>query len=322
MVNKNSLSRRTKFCIYCICGRWLGKRIINNYIFILLFVFVIAIWCIYAYLAIGVEIVNPSDSVSSPTFIIQRSISGEFGDAFGALNTLFTGLAFIGLLISIRLQSIELKETRKEIKIQAEELKKQTINFKKQNDIIMRQSLDQTFYSMIDLLSKTKSSISLTLPGIRTYEGMEAIVFLEQNLEKRLIRHTDIEMSKERFDELYQSVDYVKIMGHYFQSIYRIVKSIDEHDTLDEKEKKFYISILRALFSQNELKALFYNGISSFGRNKFKPLLEKYNMLEHIFFVNYKITEEMIDSLIRNYKIEAFGSNEKIKERYSKASLP
>lgn len=253
-----------------------------------------------------------------------KDIPGEFGDAFGALNTLFTGLAFAGLAISIRLQSIELKETRDQIKIQAEESIKQTISFQKQTNIITKQSFEQTFFSMIDLLSKTRNSISLRVPSSgssgKHYEGIEVMAFIAESLDSGLNIYTNEEVSKKRFDELYQYCDYVKIMGHYFQSIYQIVKSIDRHDALNEKEKKFYISILRAFFSQDELKAIFYNGISPFGRNKFKPLLEKYNMLEHIFFVNYDVKEEIIDSLIIKYEIEAFGSNEKIKERYSKAS--
>lgn len=39
---------------------------------------------------------------------------GQFGDAFGALNTTFTGLAFIGLLHTIALQRRELEESRQQ----------------------------------------------------------------------------------------------------------------------------------------------------------------------------------------------------------------
>lgn len=39
---------------------------------------------------------------------------GEFGDQFGVLNTLFTGLAFAGLIVTILLQSDQLKMQNKE----------------------------------------------------------------------------------------------------------------------------------------------------------------------------------------------------------------
>jgi len=59
--------------------------------------------------------------------------AGEFGDQFGALNTLFTGLAFALLIYAtilqskeLRLQREELEETREEFRIQSGEFRKQT----------------------------------------------------------------------------------------------------------------------------------------------------------------------------------------------------
>ena len=40
---------------------------------------------------------------------------GTFGDLFGAINALFSGLAFLGVIVAILLQKEELKEQRKEI---------------------------------------------------------------------------------------------------------------------------------------------------------------------------------------------------------------
>lgn len=41
---------------------------------------------------------------------------GTFGDMFGAINALFSGLAFLGLIIALILQKKELEEQRKEIR--------------------------------------------------------------------------------------------------------------------------------------------------------------------------------------------------------------
>jgi len=43
------------------------------------------------------------------------SKAGTFGDSFGALNSLFTGLGFAGLLVTIFLQREDLKLTRMEL---------------------------------------------------------------------------------------------------------------------------------------------------------------------------------------------------------------
>lgn len=51
---------------------------------------------------------------------------GEYGDIYGGLNTLFTGFAFVGLLVTIFLQHLELKETRDEFEKQTKQFEAQT----------------------------------------------------------------------------------------------------------------------------------------------------------------------------------------------------
>lgn len=47
---------------------------------------------------------------------------GQFGDAFGALNTLFAGLAFAAVFAALVMQSRELRLQRRELKLQREEM--------------------------------------------------------------------------------------------------------------------------------------------------------------------------------------------------------
>ena len=42
---------------------------------------------------------------------------GRFGDLFGSINALFSGLAFLGVIIAILLQRKELKDQRKELEL-------------------------------------------------------------------------------------------------------------------------------------------------------------------------------------------------------------
>jgi hypothetical protein len=48
---------------------------------------------------------------------IQPDRQGVFGDMFGSVNTLFSGLAFAGVIFAIYLQGRELSETRAEVKL-------------------------------------------------------------------------------------------------------------------------------------------------------------------------------------------------------------
>lgn len=65
---------------------------------------------------------------------------GTFGDMFGGLNTLFSGLAFCGIIISIVMQSEELRLQREEIKANREELKRTALAQEEQGKYLNRQA--------------------------------------------------------------------------------------------------------------------------------------------------------------------------------------
>jgi hypothetical protein len=52
----------------------------------------------------------------------NRGERGQFGDLFGSVNALFSGLAFAGLLITVRLQQQQLSTQQQELKLQREEM--------------------------------------------------------------------------------------------------------------------------------------------------------------------------------------------------------
>lgn len=69
---------------------------------------------------------------------------------------------------------------------------------------------------------------------------------------------------------------------HYFRHLYTIIKFVDNADFLSFDEKYKYTSMVRATLSRYELIWLFYNGISSVGKLKFKRLIEQYSLLKNI----------------------------------------
>lgn len=60
---------------------------------------------------------------------------GQFGDLFGAVNALFSGLAFAGLIYTVLLQRHELALQREELKLQREEMAKSRGELARQADI-------------------------------------------------------------------------------------------------------------------------------------------------------------------------------------------
>ncbi|MBN73812.1 MAG: hypothetical protein CME32_31535 [Gimesia sp.] len=71
---------------------------------------------------------------------IPEDKQGSFGDMFGSVNTLFSGLAFAGVLFTIFLQSRELSATRSELKLTRLSHQKTTQIMDKQLEILEKTS--------------------------------------------------------------------------------------------------------------------------------------------------------------------------------------
>lgn len=65
---------------------------------------------------------------------------GTFGDSFGALNALFSGLAFAILIATIRLQKAELQLQREEMALQREEMSQSRSELAGQKEQLSRQN--------------------------------------------------------------------------------------------------------------------------------------------------------------------------------------
>lgn len=72
---------------------------------------------------------------------IQRGI---FGDMFGAVNAVFSGLAFAGIIISLYLQRIDLKN-------QFEEIQQTNREFRIQNETMELQKFENRFFKMLSI---------------------------------------------------------------------------------------------------------------------------------------------------------------------------
>lgn len=89
-------------------------------------------------------------------------------------------------------------------------------------------------------------------------------------------------------------------LSHYFRSLYRIVKYIDE-SRISRKQKEFYIKTLRAQLSNYELVILAYNGITKQGE-KFKKYIIDYQLLDNLNFES-ELDSEYTKRIISNFDI-------------------
>ena len=82
-------------------------------------------------------------------YINNTTEQGLFGDQFGAVNALFSGLAFAGLIFTIILQKKELALQREELTQTREELKGQKEQLEEQNKTLRIQRFENTYFQML-----------------------------------------------------------------------------------------------------------------------------------------------------------------------------
>lgn len=239
---------------------------------------------------------------------------GQFGDQFGAVNALFSGLAFAGLIFTIILQKKELALQREELSQTREELKGQKEQLTEQNKTLKIQRFENTFFNMMELQQQIVNDLSIKdYDKVTLYEECTPIEgggkrsreeLFEKNIKGRNLFYSafltvqhNIKIHNGNWKKFEGMIEVLSEVGfykyieclsptffdHYFRHFYTILKFIDKNENLlNEEEQYEYAKILRATLSRYELVWLYYNGLSDYGNKKLKLLIERYSMLNNI----------------------------------------
>ena len=127
--------------------------------------------------------------VSWPISEWSVSKAASLGDSFGILSSLFSGLAFAGLIVTIVMQN-------KTLKLQMEELREARVVSELQKDAIVgqkevmdmqlasihQQQFETTFFKLLDIYEKSTDEISGGASGLRLKELADSDI---ENLEGR-----------------------------------------------------------------------------------------------------------------------------------------
>ncbi|HXG06022.1 MAG TPA: putative phage abortive infection protein [Nitrososphaera sp.] len=198
---------------------------------------------------------------------------GSLGDSFGAVNALFAGLAFLAVVITIYLQSRAIRQSRADIDLQSFENKFFQL-IRVQNDIL-------------DGIVKYEPVARQHIPikGRQRFKQLYDDFISYFEAEKRKTPQTeDAEIIERAYSALFKNYEHE--LGHYFRHLYNIVAFIDRSQ-FHSSIKQGYANLLRAQLSSSELLLLFYNCLWHKGKKKFKPLVEKYALLEHLPELKY-----------------------------------
>lgn len=245
-------------------------------------------------------------------FASTQSDPGRFGDMFGAVNALFTGLAFAGLIYTIFLQREELALQRQELALTRDELAGQRAAMEAQNKVLAAQDFKSTFFQLLRLHNDIVSAMDLVGES-NTTRGRDCFVVFQKRLRTRLNQELAVDPGA-RLAEIHAAyADFYARdqanLGHYFRSLYNLVKLVDAEDV---HNKRVFTNLVRAQLSDAEVSVLFYNCLSTQGA-RFKPLAQKYALLKHL---DPRSLAQKTDLLLVD--AEAFGTNSQSAEAHRK----
>lgn len=262
-----------------------------------------SLWQIFA-VVIGLVLV-----IWSAVFALFQRNTTNYDQSFNGANSLFSALAFAGVIAAIVLQRRELILQRKELEETRAVLQRQHDQLEAQTHAFRKQNFETTFFSLINLHHGIVTSMQLTYLN-ESPTGRECSRIFNSILRQKHTSHRTTRSSEKniRLQNLYEQEiadvylefynEWQSIIGHYFRNLDSIVRFIKESENID---RQFYIRMVRAQLSSFELALLFYNCLSSPGKG-FKPLVEEFALLKTVEDIH------LLDPSHRKfYKQAAFG---------------
>jgi len=184
---------------------------------------------------------------------------GVFGDSFGVITSLFSGLAFAGLILTILLQREELRESR---------------------EIFRKQKFEDAFYRLLDFYQRNLNSIKIKEPSTdNVHEGIGAFGFLLKRLTevmKPFEKYLEDSSTFEIYD-YYFFVEVQKVLTKQarYLGTFESILTIIEQDLETEEEKKIYWEILASQLTSFELKYIVYQCLVAPKGQKLRDLMHK-----------------------------------------------
>lgn len=216
-------------------------------------------------------------------FFFTYNHNGEFGDMFGSVNTLFSGLAFGGIIYTIFLQ-------REDRRVQKKEAYENNAKLQEQIKEINIQRFENIFFQMITLHNEiTKSIYTPQVVGrenFKSYYGSlkgtreSAIHKYWTYSQNNIPDGTEFLIIQEACEVFFKNKE--PDIGHYLRNLYNLFRLVDKNSFIGDIDgKKEYTRIIRSQLSAHEYILLFYNCFQTKGR-KFKVFADKYELFDNI----------------------------------------
>lgn len=174
--------------------------------------------------------------------------SAQFSDTYGALNSLFSGLAFSGIVVTILIQKKELENQKIELQLQRGEMRSARKEF-----LINR--ITNLVYSQLGRFEKALLELEITHNQV-TYLGNDAILFLDGRRDLNYFRIDRPELSVN--DRKAKIIEQLKIYTQNKSSIEKFAHSA--YNSVEVMKRLIFMTDL-GIDDLNELKKLYFVNI-------------------------------------------------------------
>lgn len=220
---------------------------------------------------------------------------GQLGDYLGGvLNPVFGFLSVFALLVALVLQTRELKLSRESLKLSREELKlsrdeqaKAAEALALQNKAIQQQSFEQTFFSMLKLLSDLLDGIVFRGPTLdvlpsQPTKGNKALRSISDALRRNVDRGDNAEPYRDyvaiSMGEILHSASLYRGLSEYARTLGVV---LDYLDASKVEPGEIYPKLLRSQMDREEVLFVYFLCFAT-GWEGLKRGVEQYGLLVNI----------------------------------------
>lgn len=216
----------------------------------------------------------------------------EFGDQFGGVNALFSGLAFAGVIYAILLQKEELVLQRFELQQTREVMGEQERQLERQASTMKDQAFEETFFHLVNLHADMVSRMRFGEPGTGNLATDRECLHVAYSHFRKCYRQAK-EQYKGESEQNIIRMAFKEFWEAFEEHIGYYVRSLLTTSTLSWgkfRSPTIYSDTVNGQLSGYELALLFYYALSDIGdpqaprdpRSTHKAIIQDLGLLEHV----------------------------------------
>jgi uncharacterized membrane protein len=207
----------------------------------------------------------------------NQEVWGLFGDFMGGtLNPILAFLSLIALLITIRIQSNELKATRLELELTRSTIEAQTSIQDAQREQLEKQFFDNHFFNTLDLYLTNIRNLDTSIQRSSCSTGLRDCLY---DMFEAIKVHTPTDFISEEKSTFRKYSDFWSEHSHVATGFYTFTLTI-LNDIEESNDPSRYIRKMLPLLSADHRTLLFFIGMMFMDSGQ--VLMKRYSMFEGI----------------------------------------